>query len=96
MKRGAILPLCLLLFACASDPALTRRSDAARREFVKLSPCPSTGAPKLPCPDYQIDHVKPLKCGGADHPDNMQWLTVAEHKEKTRLEAKMCRRAVRL
>jgi len=31
---------------------------------------------------YVIDHIKPLECGGADDPSNMQWRTVAEGKAK--------------
>jgi 5-methylcytosine-specific restriction endonuclease McrA len=30
------------------------------------------------CPGYVVDHIVPLKRGGADSPENMQWLTVAE------------------
>jgi hypothetical protein len=35
---------------------------------------------------YVVDHVKPLECGGADAPSNMQWQTVAagKAKDKTR------------
>ncbi len=39
-------------------------------------------------PGYVIDHVKPLECGGADSPGNMQWQTKAEAKAKDRTEAK--------
>ena len=37
-------------------------------------------------PGYEVDHIVPLSRGGADKPSNMQWLTIAEHKEKTRRE----------
>jgi hypothetical protein len=33
-----------------------------------------------------IDHVQPLKRGGADTASNMQWQTTAEAKAKDRLE----------
>ena len=33
---------------------------------------------------YVIDHVTPLYKGGTDTPDNMQWLSVEEHKLKHR------------
>lgn len=33
-----------------------------------------------------VDHIKPLKRGGADRPWNMQWQTTAEAKAKDRLE----------
>jgi hypothetical protein len=40
---------------------------------------------------YVIDHVKPLACGGADAPSNMQWQTVAEGKAKDKTERVGCR-----
>jgi hypothetical protein len=33
-----------------------------------------------------VDHVKPLKRGGADAPSNMQWQTKADAKAKDRVE----------
>jgi hypothetical protein len=33
-----------------------------------------------------IDHIKPLKRGGADTPSNMQWQTKAEAKAKDKIE----------
>lgn len=68
------------------------RSAKAKAEFKRIHPCPSNGMKHGPCPGYQIDHVIPLKCHGVDHHENMQWLTVEEHKEKTRREAALCRR----
>ena len=68
------------------------RSAQAIAEFKRQQPCPITEKPRGPCPGYQIDHVTPLKCGGPDHPSNMQWLTVEDHKAKTKREARLCRR----
>jgi hypothetical protein len=68
------------------------RSHAARAEFKRLNPCPANGAARGPCPGWEIDHVQPLKCGGPDTVSNMQWLTVADHKAKTKSEAKLCRK----
>jgi hypothetical protein len=39
---------------------------------------------------YVVDHIKPLACGGADDPANMQWQTVAEGKAKDKWERKEC------
>ena len=64
------------------------RSAAARREFRKLHPCPGTGSTGGPCPGYVIDHVKPLACGGADSPANMQWQTIEDGKAKDAVERK--------
>jgi len=47
---------------------------------------PSTGRPTGACAGYVVDHIIPLKRGGADAPSNMQWQTVAEAKAKDRVE----------
>ena len=61
------------------------RSSSARSNFQHSNPCPSTGKSSGACPGYVIDHVTPLKRGGADHPSNMQWQTkeAAKIKDKT-------------
>jgi hypothetical protein len=61
------------------------RSETAKRDFMK-----QTGYPNGR-PGYVIDHVKPLACGGADTPSNMQWQTVAEAKAKDKTERIGCR-----
>src|SRR5262249_59080129 len=62
------------------------RSSTARHEFQKAHPCPATGKTSGGCPGYVIDHVVPLKRGGADAPLNMQWQTVDQAKAKDRWE----------
>ena len=62
------------------------RSSAARTEFRKGHPCPVTGRSSGACPGYVIDHVQPLKRGGADNPGNMQWQTTAAARAKDRTE----------
>lgn len=57
-----------------------KRSEKAKRDFRETNPCPVTGARKGTCPDYEIHHTVPLKDGGADTPENMQWMTDEEHK----------------
>lgn len=49
------------------------RSPQAKHHFQKSSPCPSTGKSSGSCLGYVIDHVTPLKRGGADTPSSMQW-----------------------
>jgi hypothetical protein len=51
------------------------RSSAARREFQRSHPCPSTAKPTGACPGYVVDH-----------PANMQWQTIAEARAKDRVE----------
>ena len=62
------------------------RSPTARHEFQHSNPCPSTGKTSGSCPGYVIDHVTPLKRGGADSPSNMQWQTKEEAKIKDKTE----------
>lgn len=82
-----------ILIAAFAIPTLAKphRSTTARHEFVRLNACPATERHRLPCPGFHIDHVRPLCAGGADTTDNMQWLTVADHKAKTRIDVKACR-----
>jgi hypothetical protein len=63
-----------------------KRSPAARKEFKRSHPCPSTGKSGGRCPGYVIDHVQALKHGGSDKPANMQWQTNAAAKAKDRVE----------
>jgi|ERR1035437_7884680 hypothetical protein len=63
-----------------------KRSRSARESFKRAHPCPSTGKKSGACPGYTIDHIKPLKRGGADAPSNMQWQTRADAKAKDRWE----------
>ena len=62
------------------------RDPRARNEFKRTHPCPSTGKSSGSCPGYVIDHVQPLKRGGADTPANMQWQTEGAAKLKDRTE----------
>ena len=75
---------------CASCARTSRgkikRSTIAKRRFEKSHPCPSTGRSSGVCPGYVVDHIKPLKRGGADSPSNMQWQTKEAAKTKDRTE----------
>jgi 5-methylcytosine-specific restriction endonuclease McrA len=56
--------------------------------FRKTNPCPAISKTTGACPGYQIDHRTPPSKGGADTPENMQWLSTVEHKAKTAREAR--------
>jgi hypothetical protein len=73
-----------------SDTHTYHRSRAARNAFQSAHPCPSTGRGYGACPGYVVDHVKPLACGGADAPSNMQWQTTAAGKAKDKWERIGC------
>ena len=62
------------------------RSSKATSAFKSQHACPSTGKHSGACPGYVIDHVTPLKRGGADSPSNMQWQTKEAAKAKDRVE----------
>jgi len=62
------------------------RSHAARAAFQRYHPCPATGRPSGACPGFVVDHIVPLKRGGADTPGNMQWQTTQAAREKDRWE----------
>jgi hypothetical protein len=38
-----------------------------------------------------VDHFRPLSCGGADAPSNLQWQTIAEGKAKDKWERIGCK-----
>lgn len=72
---------------CARDlKGRIARSPAAKAASQKSHPCPTDGRTSGPCPGYVIDHIKPLKRGGADSPANMQWQTTAAAKAKDKIE----------
>lgn len=73
--------------SCARDSrGRIARSSSAKRDFQKAHPCPSTGKTTGACKGYVIDHVVPLKRGGADTPSNMQWQTKQQAKAKDKVE----------
>lgn len=87
MKRIFALTAALISALAISDAdargtcyACSHRSSSARYDFKA-----QTGYPHGR-PGYVIDHVKPLKRGGADAPWNMQWQTIREAKAKDRWE----------
>lgn len=90
ISAGRALLLACVGFALGGATA-AGRSNTIRAEFIRAVPCPETGVTRGACPGWEVDHVVPLCAGGADRPENMQWLTVAEHKAKTRQDVRGCR-----
>lgn len=85
MRHLALLTIAFLCYTSAAsiprdDYGRIKRSPAARRQFMQ-----ATGYPNGR-PGYVIDHITPLKRGGCDTPENMQWQTIQDAKEKDRWE----------
>lgn len=83
------IAIALSLMLLIGIAGATERSSSAKSEFKRENPCPSGGG-SGGCSGYQIDHRQPLAAGGADHKSNMQWLSVDEHKAKTKAERESC------
>ena len=79
MKATLMALVLALMFPAV---ALAKGSAAAQLDFKREQPCPSTGKITGPCPSYVIDYIKPLACGGAEAPYNLQWQTLAAGKAK--------------
>jgi len=88
---GRVLALAALLCIATSAEARPERSAAEVLAFKRHNPCPSTGQRSGACPGWHVDHANPICAGGSDTRDNMQWLTIEEHRMKTRSDVRMCR-----
>lgn len=84
----------LILLALTSFDATARidRDRAQVRAFRAENPCPATGRTRGACPGYHVDHITPLCAGGADRPENMQWITREDHRFKTLVDVRECRK----
>jgi hypothetical protein len=87
--RRLALALCLTMFLTSGAWSQDRRycgppardadgtilrSRELLRDFQRVYPCPSNGAPAGACPGWFKDHIVPLVCGGCDSLENLQWL----------------------
>lgn len=93
MRPSAALLIALLL----SLPAFAKipRDKAQVRAFRNEHPCPATGLKRGACPGWHVDHIIALCAGGEDHPRNMQWITKEDHRFKTLVDVRECRKAHR-
>lgn len=90
-RRGALLLALAISLAMGAADARIPRSSAAVAAFKRANPCPLNDARRGACPGYEVDHIQPLCASGPDVPDNMQWLTHAEHRQKTKVDVMRCR-----
>jgi len=91
-----IRALVLLFVAGAVCAQPIHRDPRVVREFRKSVPCPSTGRTRGACPGFQADHSRSLCSGGEDRPENLTWLSVEDHKWKTFIDNRECRKLRRL
>lgn len=97
--------LAFLLAGCASPTCSPprdkhgriERSHQAVREFKRTHVCPATGRIEDTCYGYVVDHITPLACAcnakdlaKLDRPENMQWQSISEARQKDRWERKAC------
>jgi hypothetical protein len=86
LLRTSVLALCALpmhgqtantgpIAGTVSDPS----GALVPRPAVVIN---SQGRASGTCPVYVVDHIVPLKRGGADKPENMQWQTKETAKAK--------------
>lgn len=79
-----------------SLPAFAKipRDKAQVRAFRNEQPCPATGLKRGACPGWHVDHIIALCAGGEDHPRNMQWISKEDHRFKTLVDVRECRKQV--
>lgn len=85
-----------LLLAVPASAERLKRSTSEVLAFKRHTPCPSTGERRGACPGYAVDHVRPLCAGGEDRRGNMQWITTDDHRFKTLVDARECRKLRKL
>jgi hypothetical protein len=85
-----------LLVTCTSADAQIQRSAGEVLAFKRQNPCPSTGLRRGACPGWDVDHAMPLCAGGEDKADNMQWLSKEDHRFKTLVDVRECRKLRRM
>lgn len=92
--RGLGIALALIVLGVALESAAARlpRDRAEVRAFRALHPCPATGRARGACPGWHVDHVIALCAGGPDKRENMQWITKEDHRFKTLVDVRECRK----
>lgn len=94
MRLATAISLVAVALAAQAQPI--QRSAAEVRAFRAEHPCPATGRTRGACPGWAVDHILPLCAGGQDRPANMQWITDADHRFKTLVDVRECRKLRRL
>lgn len=88
----AIVAALAAALSCSGAFARIERDRAQVRAFRAEHPCPATGRTRGACPGWHVDHVIALCAGGLDSPRNMQWITKEDHRFKTLVDVRECRK----
>lgn len=78
--------------ATTEADAQIKRDRSQVRAFRAENPCPATGLKRGTCPGWHVDHVIALCAGGADKKENLQWLSKEDHRWKTFVDVRECRK----
>jgi len=82
----------LFVLSVASVDARISRDRSKIREFRSAHACPATGWAGGRCDGWQVDHIIPLCAGGPDELENLQWISYEDHKWKTFVDVRECRK----
>lgn len=93
--RALGLSFAIALGATPWAEARIPRDRAQVRAFRAENPCPATGLTRGACPGWEVDHIASLCSGGPDTKANLQWISKEDHRFKTLVDVKECRRARR-
>lgn len=93
LKR--LIVLTMFLMASLAEARIDRSASEVRA-FRHDNPCPATHRRLGACPGWQVDHTVPLCAGGVDKRTNMSWLSTDDHKWKTFVDVRECRKLKRL
>ena len=86
----------LLLAVAGLNASAGRGRDRSEvRAFRSANPCPATSRIRGACPGWHVDHIIALCAGGPDKRENMQWITREDHRSKTFVDVRECRKAKR-
>lgn len=89
-KQSQLRWIAALALLCAVSSFA--RSPSEVRSFRAEHSCPATGYARGACPGWEVDHIRPLCAGGEDKPGNMQWIRKDDHRFKTLVDVRECRK----
>lgn len=92
---GRLALACVMSLSPLLVEARIPRDRAEVRAFRAENPCPSTGLTRGRCDGWEVDHIIPLCAAGADKRENFQWISKEDHRFKTYVDVRECRKLKR-